>query len=165
MTWIHKKLQINKGTYGVLDILGDDLEFTFTFYSYVNCGGNHMHHNFTFKSVMDAIKVADILYSYGTSRKRLPPEEEIVLTLKQKYDVRGELVISRSITEGLTFRSAEYGVGGKLHINREQARKIAGYIFFWVRERLIGTRKEKRPAETVQVFDINDDLPQPTEGD
>lgn len=156
MEYINKKLQISKGSYGTLSICGNDRYIEFNILSYVNCGGRHQHNIFEFKTDKDAVKTSELLYAYGTSRKRPPKEPVVLVELEQQYTCRGEFRLTLDPDGGIFMQTGSEYSGGRLTLSKAQARKVAGYLMYWVGSRLIGTRTVRHPARTEQVFDITD---------
>ncbi|GAG92028.1 unnamed protein product, partial [marine sediment metagenome] len=82
-----------------------------------------------------------------------------LLRLEQEFKQRGNffLVIDagcKLIMSIGTYSESSYS--GNLTLTKKQAKKLAGYLFFWAGEMLVGKRKIKIPAETSYIFDIND---------
>ncbi len=127
-------------------------DFELTIYSYSDWGGKHQHNNFAL-TVDKAIKVAEKLYQFATNGKKR--KQSHLLTLEQEYKSRGKLFIKASNELVLSIGSYESS-DGTLTLTKKQAKKVAGYLFFWAGEKLIGTRKVKVPAKTSFVLDIND---------
>ncbi len=151
MNWISKKLQINPGSYGVLTLSGSSCmreSFTMCMYSYTDCGGRHEHNNFDL-TPDKAIKVASFLYKYSMSRKTKKREAVYV---NQKYAARGDMKLSLEMDDKLHMEIDS----GLLKLSRKQAKRVAGYLFFWAGEAFIGTISAKIPARTEKWFDIND---------
>lgn len=165
MTWINKGLQINPGSYGVLRINANSepgcmhgIDFMMTIYSYIDCGGKHDHNNFSFGTPSKAIKAAEILYHFATTRKRL--NQECFFELDQQYKQRGKFYLIIDKNNKLTISIGTYAgssYSGNLTVTKKQAKKIAGYLFFWAGEVLIGKRKVKHPASVSYVFDARDE--------
>ena len=159
MTWINKTLQINSESYGRLYIHGtsgtktDDL--TLTTFSFVDCGGKYQWNNFSLTTVT-AFILARNLYEFATHKKKL----KIQLVLEQQYKTRGRLFVNVASNSTVQLSIDRYicGPKGQLSLTKKQAKKLAGYLFFWLGEILIGQRKVKIPAKTKQVFDINDKI-------
>lgn len=159
MPWIHKRLQINPGSYGILGLdAGNVMEgtgFKLLIYGYVDCGGKHEHNCFTLQ-VHNAMKVANILLEYVNSRNKTIKEGRL-LTVEQEYTVRGTLYISIEESKALRIGIGTYqGNCASVTLNRSQARKVAGYLFFWAGAEMLGKRKVKVAARKGEVLDIND---------
>ena len=110
--------------------------------------------NFSF-TANNAIKIADILYSFAVSRKK--PKAEYLLTLQQEYKIRGKLFLSVDNQGRLVLSVGRwYGGNGSVAMTKQQAKKLAGYLFLWAGEKLISKRKVRVPAITKSILDIND---------
>lgn len=158
--YINKSLQINPCSYGRLNIVANSVMeggFIFTTYSYTDAGGKHQHNNFHIDTANQAIEIATALYLFTTNRKK-PKEEKLLLMLKQKHESRGELFLSIRKDNQLMLSIGRYiSSDGQLALTKKQAKKIAGYLFFWAGESFIGKRKIKAPAKTSYILDIDDE--------
>ena len=152
MNWINKRLQINEGSYGILMInahVNDahySTGFELTTYSYTEGGGKHSHNKFTL-TPKDSIKFANALYEYRT-----PKNDTIVL--KQKHEIRGELFLKRE--NGKMILTIGNYAGGVVCLDKGQAKKLAGYVYYWFGQHLIGLKKVKIPANVKNKLDVND---------
>jgi hypothetical protein len=99
-----------------------------------------------------AYKVATELYKFATTKQKIE-----FLTLKQEHSVRGELYLRMFKPSHLDLSIDSYPVNeGQLSLTKKQAKKLAGYLFFWIGESLIGTKRVKKPATSYLVRDLND---------
>ena len=160
MPWIHKRLQVNPGSYGILGLdAGNGMEggeFTFTVYGYIDAGGKNEHNNFTL-DVDNAIEVANTLLEYVNSRDKTLLEERGLLTVEQEYILRGTLYISIGENKALRMGIGTYqATCAAVTLNKKQARKVAGYLFFWAGAEMLGKRKVVVPERKARVLDIND---------
>lgn len=155
-TWISKRFQINDGSYGILTINAGGYgggEFDLTTFSYIDCGGNHQHNNFSLK-LAGAIKMASVLYLFATTKKSIDH-----LILEQEYKTRGKLHLRMFKLNRLDLSISDFPINkGQLSLTRKQAKKLAGYLFYWAGERMIGMRRIKQSARTISVRDINDEM-------
>lgn len=153
-TWIDKTLQINSGSYGILCISTSDMRtkgFDLQTFSYTDCGGKHQHNNFTL-TLAKAHKVASTLYRFGTTKQKIEP-----MILEQEHSTRGRLLLRMFTANKLDLSIDSYMVNsGQLSLSRKQAKKLAGYIYFWIGESLIGTRRIKKKATSWLERDLND---------
>ncbi len=151
MPWIHKRLQVNPGSYGILGLdAGNVMEgphFKLLIYGYIDCGGKH-EHNWFYLTVHNALRVAGNLVAFADKYKVI--QEQNLLTLKREYESRGTLYIRVESSNALRIGIGTYeGTCASVTLTRKQARKVAGYLFFWAGTEMLGKR-------SVQVLDIND---------
>ncbi len=156
MPWIHKRLQVNPGSYGILGLdAGNVMEgtgFRFLIYGYIDCGGKH-EHNWFYVGVHKALQVAGNLVVFADNH-RISRE---LLTLTQEHEGRGKLFVQVLTPSILRMGIGTYeGTCASVEMNRKQARKVAGYLFFWAGAEMLGKRKVKVPARKAKVLDIND---------
>jgi hypothetical protein len=123
-------------------------EFDMSIYSYTDCGGRHDHNTFSLK-VNKAVEIAMFLYKY--SMMRVVKERETFYA-KQEYDIRGELKLSIELNGSLIMEIDS----GCLTLDKAQAKKVAGYLFYWAGEKLIGKVELDVPATKQEILDLSD---------
>lgn len=155
MKWINKRLQINEGSYGVLSIDAKvnnehwSTEFTLTTYEYVDTGGKHGHCNFTL-TPKSAIPFAEILYEFR--------ELENIVEFEQEHKIRGKLFLEKH-NKYIRLNIGTYSsCGGFVCLNKKQSIRLAGYVYYWIGQYLIGLKKTKIPAHIEKKLDVNDKL-------
>lgn len=159
MPWIHKRLQINPGSYGILGLdAGNVMEgtgFKLLIYGYVDCGGKHEHNCFTLL-LANALKVANTLVEFAGSRQEVR-EERRRMILEQEHKGRGTLYLNVMSSNALRIGIGTYeGTCASVTLTSKWARKVAGYLFFWAGAEMLGKRSVKVPARRAKVLDIND---------
>lgn len=154
ITWLDKTLQINDGSYGILCLSAHSnhkhytTEFNFKTFSFTDCGGKHEHHNFTL-TIRKALRVANALMTF---------KQNTQMSVTQEYTSRGQLHLvcdgkKMSLSIG-TFSESSYS--GCVYMTKVQARKVAGYIFYWLGEHLVGQIEVTIPRQKKKILDTND---------
>ena len=149
-TWINKKLRINPGE--ILEIDTSEMSTRgFDLRTIVSRHGRNDHLCFTL-TLPKAYKVAVELYKFATTKQEIE-----FLRLKQEHSGRGELFLRMFKPSRLDLSIDSFPVNeGQLSLSKKQAKKLAGYMFFWIGESLIGTKRIKKKATSYFVRDIND---------
>jgi len=146
-----KSLQINKGSYGVLRInshVNDShytTEFDLTTYKHTQCGGHHEHCKFTL-TPKDAVEFANVLFAF-----RVPKEG---FKLEQEHENKDELWLAKENSK-IVLTIGSY-LGGTVLLNRKQAKRLAGYVYYWIGQHFIGLKTIKIPKCIKKKLDIND---------